>query len=61
VDSEDEYFIKRVSDIKYDKRKRKYIYLTKWRGFTKPTWEPVNSVGLIQAAEDFYELYLELL
>jgi len=36
VDSEDKYLVKRVNDIKYDKRKRKYIYLMKWRGFTKP-------------------------
>jgi len=47
VDSKDKYFIKRVNNIKYDKRKRKYIYLIKWRGFIKPIWEPVNSIGLI--------------
>jgi len=46
VDGEDEYFIKRVNNIKYNKRKRKYIYLTKWRGFTEPIWEPINSIGL---------------
>jgi len=60
VDGEDEYLIKRVNDIKYNKWKRKYIYLIKWRGFTEPLWEPVNSIGLTQAAEDFYKLYLEL-
>jgi len=60
VDGEDKYHIKRVNNIKYNKRKRKYIYLMKWRGFIKPLWEPVNSIGLIQAAEDFYKLYLEL-
>ena len=36
------------------------MYLIKWRGFTKPLWEPINSIGLTQAVEDFYELYLEL-
>ena len=36
------------------------MYLTKWRGYTEASWEPVNSIGLTQAAEDFYELYLEL-
>jgi len=46
VDGEDKYLVKRVNDIKYDKRKHKYMYLTKWRGFTKPLWEPVNSIGL---------------
>ena len=60
MDSKDEYLVEKVNDIKYNKWKRKYIYLTKWRGFTKPLWEPVNSIGLIQAVEDFYELYLEL-
>ena len=29
VDSEDEYLIKRVNNIKYNKRKYKYIYLIK--------------------------------
>ena len=29
VDSEDEYFIKRINDIKYDKQKRQYIYFIK--------------------------------
>jgi len=46
VDGEDKYLVERVDNIKYNKRKRKYMYLTKWRGFTKPLWEPVNSVGL---------------
>jgi len=36
VDGKDEYLVKRVDNIKYDKQKRKYIYLIKWRGFTKP-------------------------
>ena len=37
VDGEDEYFIKRINDIKYDKWKCQYIYLTKWRGYTEPS------------------------
>jgi hypothetical protein len=36
VDGEDEYFIKRINDIKYNKRKRQYIYFIKWRGYTEP-------------------------
>ena len=47
VDGEDEYFVKRINNIKYNKRKCKYIYLIKWRGFTKFLQEPVNSIGLI--------------
>ena len=60
MDGEDKYLVKRVDNIKYNKRKRKYMYFIKWRGFTKPLWEPVDSIGLTQAVEDFYELYLEL-
>ena len=60
VDGKDEYFIKRINNIKYDKQKRQYIYLIKWRGYTEPLQEPVDSVGLTQAAENFYKLYLEL-
>ena len=60
MDGEDEYFIEKINDIKYNKRKRQYMYLTKWRGYTEPLWEPINSVGLTQAAEDFHEFYLEL-
>ena len=61
VDGEDEYFIKKINDIKYDKWKRQYIYLIKWRGYTEPLQEPVDFVGLTQAIKDFYKLYLELL
>ena len=61
VDGEDKYFIERIDDIKYDKWKRQYMYFIKWRGYTEPLQEPVNSVGLIQAAEDFYKLHLKLL
>jgi len=60
VDGEDEYFVERIDNIKYDKRKRQYMYLTKWRGYTEPSWEPVDSIGLTQAAEDFHELHPEL-
>ena len=35
VDGEDEYFIERINDIKYNKWKRQYMYLIKWRGYTK--------------------------
>ena len=61
VDSKDKYFIKKINNIKYNKWKRQYIYLTKWRGYIKPLQEPINFVGLTQAVKDFYELYLELL
>ena len=37
VDGEDEYFIKRINNIKYNKQKCQYIYLTKWRGYTEPS------------------------
>ena len=36
VDSKDKYFIKRINNINYNKRKRQYIYLIKWKGYTKP-------------------------
>ena len=37
VDSKDEYFIKKINNIKYDKWKCQYIYFIKWRGYTKPS------------------------
>jgi len=36
------------------------MYLIKWRGYTKPLWEPVDSIGRTQATEDFHELHLKL-
>ena len=36
IDSEDEYFIKKIDNIKYDKQKHQYMYFIKWRGYTKP-------------------------
>ena len=47
VDGEDEYFIKKINDIKYNKQKHQYIYFIKWRGYTEPLWELVNFIGLI--------------
>ena len=47
VDGENEYFIKKIDNIKYNKQKRQYIYFTKWRGFIKFLWEPINFIGLI--------------
>ena len=35
VDNKNEYFIKKINNIKYNKWKRQYIYFTKWRGFIK--------------------------
>ena len=61
VDGKDKYFIKKIDDIKYNKRKRQYIYFIKWKGYTEPLWELINFIGLTQATEDFYKLYLELL
>ena len=37
------------------------MYLTKWRGYTKPLQEFINSIKLIQTIEDFHGLYLNLL
>ena len=61
MDSEDKYFVERVDNIKYDKQKHQYMYFTKWRGYIEPLWEPVDSVGCMQAVEDFHELHSELL
>ena len=36
IDNEDEYFIKKINNIKYNKRKRQYMYFIKWKGYTKP-------------------------
>ena len=36
MDNKDKYFVKKVVDIKYNKWKRQYMYLIKWRGYTKP-------------------------
>ena len=61
MDGKNKYFVKRVDDIKYNKWKHQYIYFTKWRGYIELLWEPVDSVGCMQAAEDFHELHLKLL
>ena len=35
MDGKDKYFIKKINNIKYNKQKRQYIYLIKWRGYIK--------------------------
>ena len=44
MNGEDEYFVKRINDIKYDKQKHQYMYFIKWRGYIEPSWEPIDSV-----------------
>ena len=45
VDGKNEYFVNRIDNIKYNKWKCQYMYLTKWRGYIEPLWEPVDFVG----------------
>ena len=47
VDGKDEYFIKKINNIKYNKQKHQYIYFIKQRGYIKPLQEPINSIRLI--------------
>ena len=61
MDGKNKYFVERVNDIKHDKQKRQYMYFIKWRGYTEPSWEPIDFVGRTQAIKNFYELHIELL
>ena len=47
VDNKNKYFVERIDNIKYNKRKRQYMYFIKWRGYIKPSWEPIDSIRYI--------------
>jgi hypothetical protein len=54
VDGEDEYWVERIEDIRFNRRRHRFEYLVKWTGYENPTWEPVDSVGQTTAADEFH-------
>ena len=40
----DVYEVERIVDHRYDADERQTYYLVKWKGYTKPTWEPYANI-----------------
>ena len=57
VDGEQEWFIDRIEDSRYNRRRRQYEFLVKWTGYDELTWEPHEFVKETAALTDYYTRY----
>ena len=57
VDGEQEWFINRIEDSRYNRRRRQYEFLVKWTGYDELTWEPYEFVKETAALTDYYTRY----
>lgn len=55
VEDELEYFIERIEDFRYNKRRKRHEYLIKWTGYEEMSWEPAADLKDNEAVTDFHE------
>ena len=60
VEGEPEYFVERIENLRYNRRKRQHEYLIKWTGYDDLSWEPANQFGDVTAAEEFHQQHPEI-
>jgi len=59
VDGEDEYLVEKIEDARFNKRRKRYEYLTRWVGYDESTWEPASELWNTSAAAKFEQQYPE--
>jgi hypothetical protein len=57
IDDEPEYVIESLEKIRFNKRRRRYEYLTRWTGYDELSWEPAESLRETEAAGRFHARY----
>lgn len=57
IDNEEEYFVDRIEDVRFNRRRKAYEYLVKWTGYDDLSWEPAESLQDNEATALFHELY----
>jgi hypothetical protein len=57
IDGEPEYVVKRIERIRFNKRRRRYEYLTWWTGYNELSWEPAEALRDTEAIEQFHTRY----
>jgi hypothetical protein len=57
IDDEPEYVIKSVEEIRFNKRRRRYEYLTRWTSYDELLWELAESLQETKAAGRFHARY----
>ena len=57
ADGEQEWFIDRIEDSRYNRRRRQYEFLVKWTGYDELTWEPHEFVKETAALTEYYARY----
>jgi hypothetical protein len=57
IDGEPEYVVERIERIRFNKRRRRYEYLTRWTGYDELSWEPAEALRDTEAIEQFHTRY----
>jgi hypothetical protein len=58
-EGEEEWVVEDVIDKRYDKRRKKWMWCVKWKGYTEfdNTWEPYENIYDCEAFERFNDMY----
>jgi hypothetical protein len=57
IDGEPEYVVERIERIRFNRRRRRYEYLTRWTGYDELSWEPAEALRDTEATEEFHTRY----
>jgi hypothetical protein len=59
IEDEPEYYVERIENSRYNKRRRRFEYLVRWTGYNEPTWEPAEAVLENSALDDYHARYTD--
>ena len=59
VEDEPEYYVERIENSRYNKRRRRFEYLVRWTGYNKLIWEPAEAVLENSALDDYHARYTD--
>ncbi|KAF9692926.1 hypothetical protein EKO04_009137 [Ascochyta lentis] len=54
IDGEEEYAVKSVEKLRYNKRSKRHEYLVIWQGYDETTWEPAADLEDVAAVAEFH-------
>jgi len=54
IDGEPEYYIDRIEDLRFNRRRKRHEYLVKWTGYDELSWEPALELKDTTAAADYH-------
>lgn len=57
IDGEEEYTVKSVERLRYNKRRKRHEYLVIWQGYDETTWEPAVDLKDVTAITEFHKKF----